>query len=158
MGSNPTSRSDASIALEGAGLLGICLSKALTTVHQSSDVNQIDSPMEPSVSHWQLTTLGLRFSDVERIKDAFGKAIMASQNDGAKLDLHADIVGLSDHYNRVGQNWRLVGNKLIVEERRKVGLPVTKGEVASVSREGATGRNGKFVYLEKTQILAYGDK
>lgn len=156
MGSNPTSSSDASIALEGVGLIGICLSKALTTVQQSSDTYQIDSAREPLVNKWRLAMLDLNITDVERIKDAFGKGVLTSQKDDAKLDLHGDVVGLSDHYNRVGQNWRLLGNQFRVEERQRNGLADT--EVTYLSHRGARPRNGKFLRLEEVQVLVYGDK
>lgn len=141
------SKGDSSIALEGAALVGTCLTKALTTLQHSVDINQSDATMQP-----------LFDSDVDRIKDAFGKAVLTSQKNDSNLpvDVNATLVGLCDHYNRVGQNWRLVGKKILVDERRKV--EVAGSEVMYKLREGPVDRNGKFVLQEEAQILVYGDK
>ena len=148
-------RSDLSIALEGAGAMGICLGNALATV-QKSDNYQIDSFVKPLASPGKcgVTMLDLKTSDVENIKEAFGKAVLTSRKDDTKLDLHADLVGLSDHYNRVGQNWRLLGNKFTVEARRNR----AENGMTRFSHASARGRDSKFASLERAQILVYGDK
>ena len=98
--------------------------------------------------------MDLKISDVENIKEAFGKAVLTSQKVDTKLGIHVDLVGLSDHYNRVGQNWRLLGNKFTVEARRNL----AENDFTHFSRTSATDIDSKFACLEETQILVYGDK
>lgn len=136
--------------LEGIGLLGSCLSNALAEVQQSHD---IVPKSELCVS--ELKALDLPTSDAHFVKHAFGRAVLDSRTDGTSQNLHATLCGFSEHYNRVGGNWRIVGKTFLLQGQSAHDGTVAK-QTADVAK-GGSSKDTRLVSLEQTQILLLGD-
>ncbi len=154
MSSTPPSKIDASISLEGVGLIGTTLSKALATVQQKRGMESSESPGTSAPNALTFTA-----SDIAHIKTTFGKAFLESQRDATNQDLDASLLGLSEHYNRVGLNWRIVGNMYQLKE----GQPLKSMGSTSMKRIDDVHHNEKandtiFIPLLRAQILAFGDR
>lgn len=106
-------------------MIGVCLKQSLDDLMISSE--QISLPVP-----------ALDVVQAECILSSLSKAMFETQLGNLEETIHAYFDGIADHYNRVGQNWRILGrNGCLLRQSR------TSGPVQSIS--------------PKTQLLIRGD-
>jgi hypothetical protein len=138
---------DSWIALEGVGTIVFCLRCALTAVKEEASTQTLHS---------------LTSDDMETVLDSFGQAVLDAQTDAQVTwgNLHASLVGSAGCYNRIGQNWRIVGDKDVVVKQGSllVGIPdIVTGN--SEESPGLKYDSGSMTFTSQTlQILTYGDR
>jgi hypothetical protein len=143
-------KSDSWIALEGLGTISFCLQEAVTEINEDLHTNQEGSPVAILES--------MNRSDLERLLDTFGQAVLDTQSDGNinKMDLHASLVGWSGCCNRIGQNWRVISDSDVVlakGDSQKTAAGGTRKSTGS-----STAPKSMSFNASKIQILAYGDR
>lgn len=139
---------DSWIALEGVGTIVFCLRSALTAVKEEASAQTLHS---------------LTSDDVVKVLDSFGQAVLDAQTDAQVnwRNLHASLAGSAGCYNRIGQNWRVVGDKDVVVQQGSlllIGIPDI-GTGNSEESPGLKYDSGSMTFTSQTlQILTYGDR
>lgn len=149
------SGNEASISLEGIGLISTCLKKALAKVQPSA--TNSSAPTSSAV--------GLGVFESGYVVEAFGEAVSKSQRDNAEKNLDVSLLGSGEiFYNRVGQNWRFVGEEeLALLPASKSGEGVPEGrriEARNAHVDNGSGESTDRLSFSRrqTQILAYNDQ
>ena len=134
--------------LEGIGSIAACLKTALVKVE-----DEIDSREQKKQS--------LSSNEIGAILDSFEQAILESSSrvdEEAKktaTDLHATIFGSAKSYNRVGQNWRLIGDKGCILRQ---GHTKPDCQTVPANFELSDDNEAMTFSSESCQLLAYGDR
>ena len=142
---------DAFIAFEGIGIISSCLKWSLELLVQTTGNNASVSPLIGSKRpiDEKPTVASLDFNQTDCIFSVFGEAVLATQRVDSGNDLHATFQGVSEHYNRIGQNWRVVAeNEFVLQQ---VLSSQTTGRLEGEETERFSA------YSRKAQILACGD-
>jgi hypothetical protein len=151
----PMSGNEASISLEGIGLISTCLKTALAKVQPSGTNSSAPTSRE----------VDLNAFESGYVVEAFGEAVLKSQRDNAEKNLDVSLLGSGEiFYNRVGQNWRFVGEEELVllpvptsiegvPEGRRIAARDTNVDHGSVDSTDRLSFS-----TQQTQILAYNDK
>lgn len=140
------------IGLEGIGIITFCLRGALAEVMDESVTNQATSQTQiPDSPNSNL---------IESVLDSFRHAVLDAQSDARETlgDLQASFVGSTTCYNRVGNYWRVVGNKEVVLKQGH--LLFRTPEAISVDVRGVPQSACARLSLssQSFRILAYGDR
>jgi hypothetical protein len=145
----PMSSNEASISLEGIGLISTCLKNALAKV-QRSPGKKDNSPNGE---------VDLKVFESGYVMEAFGEAVFESQRDNAENNLHASLLGSGEiFYNRVGQNWRFVGEEeFVLLEGLREGGRIASGNT-NVDHGSVDFTDRLSFPARQTQILAYNDQ
>lgn len=164
----------ASISSLGIGSLGTSLVEALNTLTSTTaadqgsvggrlevkDINsgETEKNVEPPRKRRKIT---LTADASDSILSTFGQAIVDSQKSvpsevgGIPVGPQLVIRGTVNHYNRMGQTWRIVIDSA---ELREKGSVDTKKSKRSTGRNDDLEENTDTIDLGRAQVLVYNDR
>jgi hypothetical protein len=147
----------ASISRQGVGI-GQCLFDALKNLEPSGVATVDDDEVLPAAKKRKIR---IDSGAVDRIMQTFGEAVADTQLESTTTKSvtsapRALLRGRLDHYNRVGQNWRILIDKVKLKERYP--LPSDrKKRNKNIIWDGTSEKREEIAMDEKVQILAYND-
>jgi hypothetical protein len=146
--SSPDRQTVASVARQGT-VLGQCLGEALASLQQQ------DEESSPSAKRRKVQ---LDTSAVNRILQTFGEAVAdTSTGEDSKNPAPAALLsGRLDHYNRVGQNWRIVLDDIKLQSRLPLDRNRRRSDHHSLWKVDSVEQN-EISIPGKAQILAFDD-
>jgi hypothetical protein len=147
----------ASISRQGVGI-GQCLFDALKNLEPSGGATVDDDEVLPAAKKRKIR---IDPGAVDRIMQTFGEAVADTQLEStttksATSAPRALLRGRLDHYNRVGQNWRMVIDNVKLKERFPLRSDRKKRN-KNIIWDGTREKREEIAIDEKVQILAYND-
>lgn len=145
----PTLTHDASIAIEGIGLISSCLNASLQCVTHTKERMRGD----PETNERPTVPL-LDSCQADCIMRSFGEAVLATQRGCTGSHVHASLHGTAEYYNRIGQNWRIVADPRFNLELQDGALPNEKQRNSACE---ASAESLSSPAAGKAVVLACGD-
>jgi hypothetical protein len=144
---SPDRQTIASVARQGT-VLGQCLGEALASLQPQDEESPSAKPRKAQ----------LDASAVNRILQTFGEAVAdtSTEEDSKKPAPAALLSGRLDHYNRVGQNWRIVLDDMKLQPRLPLEKNRRRSDLHSLWKVDPAQQK-EISISGKAQILAFDD-